>query len=102
MKSHRQNAAAGVIARGQLLATIHAFNKAAAVDPPVDAHIGRLREKLGSDPAEFRFIQTMRGLRYKLLEPERGIACFGVYSVRDPKTNEMFSHEGARDVRWLR
>ena len=32
---------------------------------------GLCREKLGDNPAEPRFIQTIRGIGYKLLEPGR-------------------------------
>ena len=60
-----------VFTRDQLLATIYAFNEAVVMERAIDAHIGKLREKLGDDPAEPRFIQTIRGIGYKLLEPER-------------------------------
>ena len=60
-----------VFTREQLLATIHAFNAAVVMERAIDAHIGKLREKLGDDPAEPRFIQTIRGIGYKLLKPER-------------------------------
>jgi DNA-binding response OmpR family regulator len=60
-----------VFTRDQLLATIYASNEAVVVDRAIDVHIGRLREKLGDDPAEPRFIQTIRGVGYKLREPER-------------------------------
>jgi DNA-binding response OmpR family regulator len=59
-----------VFTRDQLLTTFHASDEA-VVDRAIDVHIGRLREKLGDDPAEPRFIQTVRGFGYKLLEPER-------------------------------
>jgi len=60
-----------VFTRDQLLAAIYAFNEAVVMERAIDAHIGKLREKLGDDPAEPRFIQTIRGIGYKLLEPER-------------------------------
>ena len=60
-----------VVTRDQLLATVHVFDDAAVVDRAIDVHIGRLREKLGDDPAKPRFIQTVRGFGYKLLEPQR-------------------------------
>ena len=56
-----------VFTRDQLLATFHALDDAAVVDRAVDVHVGRLREKLGDDPANPRFIQTVRGFGYKLL-----------------------------------
>jgi DNA-binding response OmpR family regulator len=57
-----------VFTRDQLLTTFHAFDEP-VVDRAIDVHIGRLREKLGDDPAVPRFIQTVRGFGYKLLEP---------------------------------
>ncbi len=59
-----------VFTRDQLLTTCHAFDEV-VVDRAIDVHIGRLRQKLGDDPAEPRFIQTVRGFGYKLLGPER-------------------------------
>lgn len=59
-----------VFTRDQLLTTFHAFDES-VVDRAIDVHIGRLREKLGDDPAEPRFIQTVRGFGYKLLGSER-------------------------------
>jgi DNA-binding response OmpR family regulator len=59
-----------VFTRDQLLTTFHGFGEA-VVDRAIDVHIGRLREKLGDDPTEPRFIQTVRGFGYKLLESER-------------------------------
>lgn len=56
-----------VFTRDQLLATFHALDDTAVVDRAVDVHVGRLREKLGDDPARPRFIQTVRGFGYKLL-----------------------------------
>lgn len=61
-----------VFTRDQLLARIYAFDETVVVDRTVDVHIARLREKLGDDPARPRFIQTVRGVGYKLLEPPRG------------------------------
>ncbi|TMI80546.1 MAG: response regulator transcription factor [Bacillati bacterium ANGP1] len=41
------------------------------VDRTVDVHIGKLREKLGDDPARPRYIQTVRGVGYKLVGNDR-------------------------------
>ena len=60
-----------VFTRDQLLAAIYAFNEAVVMERAIDAHIGKLREKLADDPAQPRFIQTIRGIGYKLLKPER-------------------------------
>jgi DNA-binding response OmpR family regulator len=57
--------------RDQLLAHVYAFNEAEVVDRAVDVHIGKLRDKLGDDPARPRYIETVRGVGYKLLETRR-------------------------------
>jgi len=38
------------------------------IDRVVDVHIGKLRQKLGDDPAAPRFIETVRGFGYRLRE----------------------------------
>ncbi len=56
-----------VLSRDQLLTQIHSYHEVVAVDRTIDVHIGKLREKLGDDPARPRFIATVRGVGYKLL-----------------------------------
>ena len=56
-----------VFTRDQLLAHVYAFDEAVVVDRTVDVHIGKLREKLGDDPGRPRYIQTVRGVGYKLV-----------------------------------
>ena len=56
-----------VFTRDQLLAHVYAFDEAIVVDHTVDVHIGKLREKLGDDPGRSRYIQTVRGVGYKLV-----------------------------------
>ncbi len=60
-----------VFTRDQLLAHVYAFSEAAVVDRTIDVHIGKLREKLGDDPTQPTYIQTVRGVGYKLLEAAR-------------------------------
>jgi DNA-binding response OmpR family regulator len=38
----------------------------------IDAHIKNLRRVLGDDPRDPRYILTVRGVGYKLAEPETG------------------------------
>lgn len=56
-----------VFTRDALLNRIYEHHEAAVVDRAIDVHVGKLREKLGDDPVEPRFIATVRGVGYKLL-----------------------------------
>ncbi|HEU5169401.1 MAG TPA: response regulator transcription factor [Gemmatimonadales bacterium] len=56
-----------VYTREALLNRIYDHHEAAVVDRAIDVHVGKLREKLGDDPARPRFIATVRGIGYKLL-----------------------------------
>jgi len=56
-----------VFTRDQLLAHVYAFDEAVVVDRTIDVHIGKLREKLQDDPLHPRYIQTVRGVGYKLV-----------------------------------
>jgi DNA-binding response OmpR family regulator len=60
-----------VFTRDQLLAHVYAFDEAAVVDRTVDVHIGKLREKIGDDPTRPRYIQTVRGVGYRLVGAPR-------------------------------
>lgn len=53
--------------REQLLNSVYALHEAAVVDRTIDVHVGKLRQKLGDDPAKPRYIATVRGVGYKLL-----------------------------------
>jgi len=60
-----------VFTRDQLLAHVYAFDEAVVVDRTIDVRIGKLREKLGDNPVRPRYIETVRGVGYKLVEPKR-------------------------------
>lgn len=54
-----------VLSREQLLDAIHGRGEAFALDRTIDAHVRRLRAKLGDDPARPRFVATVRGIGYR-------------------------------------
>lgn len=58
-----------VFSRDDLLNAIYAHGEA-VVDRVVDVHIGHLRQKLGDDPANPRFILTVRGFGYRFADRE--------------------------------
>jgi len=60
-----------VFTRDQLLTHVYAFDETVVTDRTIDVHIGKLREKLGDDPARPQYIQTVRGVGYKFLEGTR-------------------------------
>jgi DNA-binding response OmpR family regulator len=60
-----------VFTREQLLTHVYAFDEAVVIDRTIDVHVGKLREKLGDDPGRPRYIETVRGVGYRLLEAKR-------------------------------
>ncbi len=57
-----------VFSRDTLLGRLHRHGEA-VVDRVIDVHIGKLRQKIESDPANPRFILTVRGVGYRFAEP---------------------------------
>ncbi len=60
-----------VFSREQLLAAIHE-SESEGYERTIDAHVKNLRRALGDASARPRFVATVRGVGYKLLEPEAG------------------------------
>ena len=58
--------------RDQILDAIHGAAQSDAFDRAVDVYVKRLREKLGDDPANPRFIGTVRGVGYRAASPVDG------------------------------
>ena len=58
-----------VLSRERLLELTH-HDPADAFDRSIDAHVSRLRSKLGDDPRRPRIVVTVRGMGYKLVPPE--------------------------------
>jgi len=58
-----------VLTRDRLLDAIHGTGEGDVMDRSVDQYVKRLREKLGDDPAAPRYIATVRGAGYRVVEP---------------------------------
>jgi len=54
-----------VLTRDQLLDAVYGHDQADILDRTVDVHIGRLRDKLGDDADQPRYIATVRGVGYR-------------------------------------
>jgi DNA-binding response OmpR family regulator len=54
-----------VLSRDQLLDALHGLGEAEVLDRAIDAHIRRLRDKLGDEPDRPRFVATVRGVGYR-------------------------------------
>ena len=58
-----------VFSRDDLIDAIHGDDDPGIIDRTIDVHLGRLRRKLGDDPAQPRFIGTVRTVGYKFVAP---------------------------------
>ena len=58
-----------VLTRDQLLDAIHGAGEGDVLDRSIDQYVRRLREKLGDDPVEPRFVATVRGAGYRAAMP---------------------------------
>lgn len=58
-----------VLSRDQLLDAIHGDGEGDVTDRAIDQYVKRLREKLGDDAAEPRYIATVRGVGYRAAMP---------------------------------
>ena len=54
-----------VLTRDQLLDAVYGQDATEVLDRTVDVHIGRLRDKLGDDADEPRYVATVRGVGYR-------------------------------------
>ncbi len=64
-----------VLSRDQLLDAIHGGGEGDVLDRAIDQYVKRLREKLGDDAGEPRYIATVRGVGYRAAMPvERSAA----------------------------
>jgi two-component system, OmpR family, alkaline phosphatase synthesis response regulator PhoP len=58
-----------VLTRDQLLDAIHGEGEGDVTDRAIDQYVKRLREKLGDDPTEPRYVATVRGAGYRAAAP---------------------------------
>jgi DNA-binding response OmpR family regulator len=56
-----------VFSRDELIDAVHGNDDPGIIDRTIDVHLGRLRRKLGDDPADPRFIATVRTVGYKFV-----------------------------------
>jgi len=54
-----------VLTRDQLLDAVYGAEAGEILDRTIDVHVGRLREKLGDDADQPRYIATLRGVGYR-------------------------------------
>ena len=60
-----------VLSRQKLLEYLYPNDEAIVIDRVVDVHIGKLRQKIKEDPANPRFILTVRGIGYRFTESDQ-------------------------------
>ncbi len=58
-----------VLTRDQLLDAIHGTGEGDVLDRSIDQYVKRLREKLGDDATEPRYVSTVRGVGYRAATP---------------------------------
>src|SRR5687768_8424501 len=61
-----------VLTRDHLLDVVYGTSAAEVLDRTIDVHVGRLREKLGDDPDQPRFVATVRGVGYRAARLDSG------------------------------
>ncbi len=68
-----------VLTRDQLLDAVYGQDEAGILDRTVDVHIGRLRDKLGDNAEQPRYVATVRGAGYRAapVAPPDGAASTG-------------------------
>ncbi len=55
--------------REELLERLYPAREATVIERVVDVHIGKLRQKIERNPADPKYILTVRGIGYRLAEP---------------------------------
>ena len=60
-----------VLTRDQLLDAVYGTDQADVLDRTIDVHVGRLRDKLGDDAEQPRYVATVRGIGYRAAPDRR-------------------------------
>jgi DNA-binding response OmpR family regulator len=60
------------LSRDQLLDAVYGSDEGDVLDRTIDVHIGRLREKLGDDADQPRYVMTVRGVGYRAAPARTG------------------------------
>jgi len=60
-----------VLSRQRLLEYLYPNDEAIVIDRVIDVHIGKLRQKIREDPADPKFILTVRGVGYRFAEGDQ-------------------------------
>lgn len=58
-----------VMTRDDLIDAFRGVNEMGILDRTIDVHVGRVRRKLGDDPAAPRYLATVRGVGYRFAAP---------------------------------
>lgn len=59
-----------VMSRDDILDSVYGFYGEPVIDRSIDVHITNLRKKLNDDPKKPKYIETIRGIGYKMVENE--------------------------------
>lgn len=59
-----------VMSRDDILDSVYGFYGEPVIDRSIDVHITNLRKKLNDDPKNPKYIETVRGIGYKMVEDE--------------------------------
>jgi DNA-binding response OmpR family regulator len=70
-----------VLSRDQLLDAVYGHDGADVLDRTVDVHVGRLRDKLGDNADQPRYVATVRGVGYRAAPPATAAAASAAAST---------------------
>jgi DNA-binding response OmpR family regulator len=74
-----------VLSRDQLLDSVYGHDGVEILDRTVDVHVGRLRDKLGDEADEPRYVATVRGVGYRAAPAATAAAGSATDAAADPE-----------------